>query len=292
MNMRNIFYTFRQLFVSGRVAFLFALFMFSPALAQIPSGLKDTLDNATSAIIHDLGNVDKQLHDVANNIALTGINTSPARKILNGALGVESRALNCAILDSTGRMILIEPRDYKGFESRDISAQAHVKELLATKKPVFSQVFRSVEGVDAVAFEYPVLSTQGNLMGAVSLLVKPEIFLDTIIEPVVKNSQVEIWIMQPDGLIVYNQNAPEAGKNVFKDAFYQSFPDFVALCKQIAAQEKGSGSCEFLTRELKNKAINDFAWNTVSINGLQWRVIAKLARLPAGWKDTRTGYGY
>lgn len=52
-----------------------------------------------------------------------------------------------------GRQTTIEPAGYRSFEGKDISDQEKVKRILKRHKPVLSEVFRSVEGYDAVDAE-------------------------------------------------------------------------------------------------------------------------------------------
>ena len=55
-----------------------------------------------------------------------------------------------------------------------------------TKNPVFSQVFRLVEGYDASVISYPVFSPSGEFIGGVGAIIKPAEFLGSIIVPQLK----------------------------------------------------------------------------------------------------------
>ena len=51
-----------------------------------------------------------------------------------------------AIADiKAGKLVVVEPPEYRKFEGADISKQAQVIQLHRTRKPVLSAVFRSVE---------------------------------------------------------------------------------------------------------------------------------------------------
>ena len=67
-----------------------------------------------------------------------------------------------------------------------------------------SAVFRSVEGFDAADAEYPVIAPDGRFIGSVSLLFKPETFLENILHPLVRGLPVDIWVMEPGGRILFD----------------------------------------------------------------------------------------
>ncbi len=252
------------------IASFFAVFLLISlnAFAAVPDDLSFVLKQIKDKISNNLGQTDKELFGVARDLSSAGIDTFEARIILRKFLKAQRWALDCATLDLSGRMVLVEPRIYKGFEGTDISKQEHIVLLYDTKKPVFSKMFPSAENCDTISFAYPVFSASGEFIGAVSLLIRPQFLIEPIIMSIVKRSAIEVWVMQPDGLMVYNQDVAEIGKNVFKDDIYKTFPGFVSLCEKIAQEENGSGS--YLTK--------DAVWDTVSINGLKWRIVAALEK--------------
>ena len=263
-----------------RVAFSLILFLFISldALAEVPQEVPAALEKVKNKINGDLILINNRLSGISKEFSAAGINTYEARKILREFIRFEGRAVDCATVDSSGKIALIEPIIYRRFENINISKQGHVVELLKNKKPVFSQLFRCAEGPNAISFAYPVLSPKGDFIGLVSLLIRPDSLIEPAIISAIKRSWIEIWIIQPDGVMVYNQDTEEIGKNVFKDDLYKPFPGFVSLCEKIAQEKKGDGSYEFLALGLKKKVIKDAVWDTVSINGLEWRIVAALEK--------------
>lgn len=280
MRRHKFSYITRQLSFWQRVAFSFILFMliYFNAFTAVPQEVSFALKEVRNKINNDLTSINNRLANVSKEFSATGINTYEARRILRRFLRFEGLQINCATVDLSGKIALIEPRLYRRFEGADISKQGHVIELLQSRKPVFSKLFLSVEGPQAISFAYPVFSSKGEFIGFVSLLIKPDSMIEPAIISTIKRSRVEIWVMQPDGVTVYDQDTQEIGKNVFKDDLYKPFPDFISLCKIIAQEKSGSGSYEFLAPGLKEKVIKDVSWDTVSINGLEWRIVAALAR--------------
>jgi two-component system cell cycle sensor histidine kinase/response regulator CckA len=77
---------------------------------------------------------------------------------------------NVSRVDEKGILRYTFPPDPKAI-GRDISYQAHIKKFLIERKPFASQVFRAVQGYDAIALGYPVFDSKGNFKGNVSCLI-------------------------------------------------------------------------------------------------------------------------
>jgi hypothetical protein len=195
------------------------------------------------------------------------------RTLMSEMLQGNPAIVEIAYVDLAGKMRYIEPKEYKNFEGTEISDQAHVTTLHKTKKAVFSNAFPSVEGFQAVSLAYPAFDRKGKLAGSISLLINP-VFM---VEPLLKNVNIpyshELWIMQTDGLIVYDLDWPEIGKNLFKDPHYQGFDSLLKLGKEIAAKKSGSGDYVFEAVGDTEKVLKQASWDTIRLYGVEWRVV-------------------
>ena len=216
---------------------------------------------------------DVDIARAANELSKTGLESEAARKILQILVASNPYVADCAIINHKGRMIAIEPAEYKKFEGTNISKQPQVIQVKKTEKPVFSTVFKTAEGFEAVDLQYPVFSSKGKFIGAVSMLIKPEALLTGVINPVLKGSSLEVWVMNTAGRILYDPDKMEIGRNLFTDELYKAYPQLLVLGKNIAQEEKGSGSYEFLGQGLEKVVRKDAYWATVGIQGTQWRVV-------------------
>ena len=182
-------------------------------------------------------------------------------------------AVDCAFVNSAGRMLYIEPDDFKGHEGADISKQEHVMRLAETKKPVLSDLFKAVEGFHALDIEWPVFSGGGDVIGSLSILIKPEFFFSGIIREVVRGTDFDVWIMQKDGIILYDDDYEEIGRNLFTDPLYAGFPELQHLGRKIAAEPTGKGTYEFLSQGLKKRVKKQAWWATITFHGTEWRLV-------------------
>jgi hypothetical protein len=259
---------------ASTILFLVLLLCFSCAAGAANPAMPPALEKVATDLTAVLGMVDDELSRGAARLGDPALKEADVRNILRMLCEGKPYAADCARVDRSGVMAIIEPEVYRRFEGSDISRQEQVIELQRSVKPVFSRAFRTVEGIDAVDFEYPVFSPQKDFLGSVSLLIRPEVLLARLIAPLAKKFPMDIWVMQPDGRILYDADKDQTGRMLFDDRMFQPFPSLLALGKRIAAEKTGSGTYEFMGRRWKNLVTKQAHWMTVSFHGAEWRLIA------------------
>jgi hypothetical protein len=209
----------------------------------------------------------------AKSLASTDLKGDAARKILKDLCKFRPYVVDCSIVDTNGIKVTVEPEAYRNLENMDRSSLPSVIQLLKDRKPVMSDVYRASEGVYAVSVGYPIVSDKGDLLGGVRMLIKHEVFL----KPLVEGKPCKVWVMQRDGLIVYDYNTDEIGRNIFTDEMYRPFDDLVNFAKTVALSNNGAGSYSFYSAPEKgDKTLVEkvAAWDTAGMNGNEWRIIA------------------
>jgi len=223
-----------------------------------------------------LTGIDKDLAEAAKKLAIIDLKSSDARNILLGVCKDRPYVVDCAIIDLNGSLSVVEPAMYKDYEGKDVSSQEQVKEALLTKKPLVSKVFNSLEGANRVDFEYPIVNDKGVMLGTVSLLVSQDILLKDIIAPLAQDKSFSIWVMQTDGVILYDPDPNQINKNIFSNPMFESFKDLVSFSKTMAETPSGIGSYNFYKKGLTDTTVvkKDAVWNTVGLYDTQWRIVA------------------
>lgn len=243
-------------------------------VSKYPSdSLSPVLAKQDTEITVLLNKIDFDLFNAAHELSNTDLKGNEARKILRTLCALKPYAIDCATIDRNGRMLAIEPAEYSKFEGTDISKQEQIIRLHGSRKPVVSNVSRMVEGFDAVDFEYPVFSSEGEFTGSVSLLIRPESLLSATIVPAVQGLSVEVWAMQKDGRIIYDRDADKIGRMLFDDPLYKPSPQLFTLGKRVAAESSGSGTYEFVVKGEKVPVKKAAYWSTVGLHGTEWRLI-------------------
>lgn len=232
-----------------------------PVLKQVKKDINSTLSE-----------IDKDLKAAAKELSGLDLKSDEARKILNGLRKFRPYVVGSIITNADGVNVAIEPEEYRKYEESESKNIPHIVQLLKAKKPAMSDVYTTTEGLDAVSIGYPVFSDKGELLGAVRMLIKHEVFL----KPLADGNPCKIWIMQPNGLIIYDPDTEEIGKNIFTDPLYKPFEDLISFSKTVALSNNGAGSYDFYAGGLTDKTLvkKVAVWDTVGLYGTEWRVVA------------------
>ena len=223
-----------------------------------------------------MAGLDNGLSLAAKRLAQTGLEGPAARQVLAELCGGNPEAVTCAAVDPQGTMTTVEPFEYRVFQGAQIGKQEHFGLLRESKKPVMSRVFRAVEGFGAVALEYPVLSASGELLGAVSVVIRPDLTIAKAAAPAVEGLPLSAWVMQDDGRILYDPDEPEIGRILFEDELYKPFPRLQELGRRIVAEESGTGTYEFPVMGKTVPVRKQAFWNHFVLYGTAWSFVVTI----------------
>ena len=240
---------------------------------QPPSQLTVSLDRFVPDLQRSLDEIDKFLADMIEKSEINTASESELRKLLADIFEANTNVVDAAFIDARGVMRYIAPGEYRNFENVDVSSQEHVAAMHKHPMPVLSVGFMAVENFLAVTVAHPVFDKDKRFAGAVSILLRPDLLIDHLLEQTNIPADYELWIMQPDGLIIYDQDKPEIGRMLFSDPVYAGYENLLKLGKKIAASPAGEGSYVFLAPALKDKVIKNAVWQTVRLHGREWRVV-------------------
>jgi hypothetical protein len=249
-----------------------AVFVTANAFAAEMSDIMPVLKNAKQSIDSTLMEIDTDLRAAAKALSATDLKGDAAQKILKDLRKFRPYAVACSIVDANGIKIAVEPAEYEQTLGGDRSGEPYIIQLLKWKKPAMSDVYHTSEGVPAVGIGYPIFSDKGELKGAVRMLIRQEVFL----KPLVADKPCKVWVMQKNGLIVYDADPEEIGKNIFSDKMFAPFNDLVSFAKTVALTKNGAGSYSFYADapDDKTPVQKIAAWDTAGLYGTEWRVVA------------------
>lgn len=240
---------------------------------QTPQKLKLTLERFVPELQGQLNKIDQSIAKQIEQGDLNVRNESEVRKLLHTILDVNPNIVDAAFIDSQGILRQIEPSDYKNFEGSDISSQEHIITMRKTPQPLLSGGFMSVEDFLSMVIARPLYDNNKQYVGSISTLIRPELFITPMISKSMVPKDFELWIMQTDGMIIYDFDKEEIGKMLFNDPLYKGYDNLLKLGKKIAAASEGEGSYIFLAPGLKDKVIKNVIWKTVKLHNREWRVV-------------------
>ncbi len=231
------------------------------------------LDSIAASLQGVLEQMAGDLAAAAARLGRLRLDSPEARAVLSDLCGRHLSAVDCSAIDPNGIMIAVEPGQYREAEGADISSQEQVARLRGTKKPVLSKAFKAVEGFYGIDYEWPILSKKGELLGSVSMLVKPQAFIDRIVSPQLDAATSDVWVMQTDGQILYSRYPKEVGDNLLAVPAFDTGPSFNRLVRRIASQDEGAGGFRAPPAGGLGPARQRCAWKTIESAGTPWRVV-------------------
>jgi len=248
------------------------VFVTSHAFAVNMEDIMSSLKDAKQTVDSTLTEIGTDIEAAAKALSKTDLKGDAARKILNGLRKFRPYVVDCSIIDPDGMKITVEPAEYKQYEGSNRSDLPYLVSILKHKKPAMSNVYLSAENIRAITIGYPIVSDKGELFGAVRMLIRYGDFL----KPLVDDEPCKIWMMQKNGLIVYDADPEEIGKNIFSDPMFSPFTDLISFAKTVVSSTSGAGSYSFYADAPANKKLVEkiAAWDTSGLYGTEWRVIA------------------
>jgi PAS domain S-box-containing protein len=124
----------------------------------------------------------------------------------------------------------------------DISDQNHIREMLRNHKPVISDVFRAVEGFDAVALHVPVFKGS-EFKGAIGILINFESLAKRYLDVIKIGETGYAWVVSRDGTLLYSPIPGFTGKSVFETT--KDFPSAIAMANDMLKGHEGAAIYSF-----------------------------------------------
>jgi signal transduction histidine kinase len=124
----------------------------------------------------------------------------------------------------------------------DISYRKHIVALARDRRPVISEVFRTIEGIDAVALHVPVM--EGNIFkGSVEILVDFKSLAKRYLDVIKVGETGYAWMISKDGTILYTPVPDLIGKSIF--AVDKDNPSLGALDSAMLQGREGTEEYTF-----------------------------------------------
>lgn len=250
--------------------------------AESEADMLFTLLQIQADVQGNLNDLDLYVADAAQNLSTTGLEGTVARGVLRKLLETDSNLAEAVTFSKDGKIIIAECKGCEGGEGADISSQEHIAHVLKTKTPTFSKQFLLVEGYNGTALAYPVFSPQGEFLGGISAIIKPDKLLNAVVAPqlhfdIDNRSNItdySFWLMHLDGLIAYDRDASQIGKYLFEDPLYKPYPSLLALGKKMIQVRSGHGYYSFQVTEGNKRVVTkESYWTTAELHGREWRLV-------------------
>lgn len=143
-------------------------------------------------------------------------------------------------MDKYGMILYSYPNESSS--GADISQQAHVRKLLATKKPVLSSVFVSVQGHKCIAFHVPIFR-QDAFVGSVAVLLPFDRIANYFVSGIKVGKAGYAFLLSEDGIELYCPVPGHTGLAIQKNCV--NYPAILAMASHMLKGEEGQAVYTF-----------------------------------------------
>ena len=124
----------------------------------------------------------------------------------------------------------------------DISDQKHIREMLREHKPVVSDVFKAVEGFDAVALHVPVFKGS-EFKGTIGILINFQSLAKRYLDVIKIGETGHAWVVSRDGTRLYTPVPGFTGKSVSETI--KGFPSLHIMVNDMLKGHEGTATYIF-----------------------------------------------
>jgi len=212
------------------------------ALADVTRISNQNLTAANQVAVSILGNINEirmGMQQAADSLR-SNAELAASSDLLESLLQRYPRAEGFAMTRAPGTVVAVVPAKYRQALGADTSQLEHNRMTLERGVPILSRIYQAPEGFAAVTLVVPV--KQGKTIpGFISLRIKPVDFLGGLLAVDTQTEQRSVWVVQDDGLLLYDTDPREIGLNLFREERFKQIPELRQLAEKIAEQDAGVG---------------------------------------------------
>lgn len=229
------------------------------------------LEKARDEIEMTLHNMDKNVSEKAKKMSGIELAGKNADTLLRELFESTPYSFDCITIDTHGVVKNVYPQKYSDIIGEDICEQPQIQRLHSTREPVMSEVIQAVEGIRGIDLEHPIFDDNDEFIGSLSILFVPD-FFGKVLSRKMSNFPIEMWVMQKDGTIVYDDKEDEIGLNVLDDQADGVNPSFIKVMRNMAATANGNGTYTLDDNENKMDVTKKVNWTTIAMHGTEFRL--------------------
>ena len=246
----------------------------TPLVTPVMLAPATALEAVAARVQSDLDAFDRDTANAARALGPTEMTGNETRRILRELALASPAVIDATAVSRDGVMLTVEPGEYSRYEGSRIGDQEQVRRVAETRQPAMSGLFPTVEGVNATDLEHPVFSPSGEFNGSASLLFNPLVLLTIAVEAGLEGGVAEVFVVDTDGVVLYDRDAGEVGTTTFTDAQYAGNQELLAIAERMRTEREGTGSYTFATEGSSDQVRKEIQWVSVGLHGTEWRVVA------------------
>ncbi len=245
------------------------------ALADVTRISNDNLTTADHALKVTKLQID-ELRQAMEQVAATMSGVKKGKtltRLLEEFLSRFPYAESFAASSAPGKIIAVAPSKYKQAIGSDTSKFEHNILVMEQRAPITSRVYMAPEGFEAITLVVPVKNGQ-RVSGMLSVRLKAADFFGELLSNDIRIEKRDIWVVQDDGLILFDNNPNEIGQNLFREERFQQIAELRQLAKQIILQDAGVGYYKNKSAGQAEDSQRIASWRTLQpTDNREWTIV-------------------
>lgn len=143
-------------------------------------------------------------------------------------------------VDENGKIVFSFPDESQ--IGVDISSQKHVQKLLSSQNAVLSNVFKSVQGISAIALHVPVFNGE-RFTGSVAVLLPFDRIAKEFVSDIKIGKSGYAFLLSEEGIELYCPVPGHVGVSISKTC--EDYPSILAMASKMLKGEKGVATYDF-----------------------------------------------
>ena len=236
-----------------------------------------TIDDGASALNATKARLEKEIDELiakasptAERFTALPLSGTEADRELAKAARL-SHVIDVVTLNDQASVQAVQPEEYSEILGTVLADQEHINMLRSLGIPLLSNYFLALEGVPAIALEFP-LQSESTYKGSVSFLIDHVGWFSDIAQSILRDSGYGMSMQQLDGVVLWDTDATQIGMNVFTDEKFADNGDWVRQVHEIVASEEGTGSYVWAS-ESAEPIQSSCTWSTIRRANAEWRLV-------------------
>ncbi|MDD4126641.1 MAG: cache domain-containing protein [Methanomicrobium sp.] len=220
-----------------------------------------------------LMNLSELAEETAYSASDEGLFGEDIQKILDLAETEIPGIATIGIFDKNGIVTAISPESHNEIVGWDLSGTPVVSSMNEGMVPQMTDLFALSEGGYAASINYPVFSPEKEYTGFVSLTFDPYILVNDYASMLMNETGFQLMVLQTDGVVLYDSDINEVGKETFGNPMYDDFPKIPEFVKACTQSFSGEYEYKYLDKNLEKTVNKKAFWTTAGLYKTQWRLI-------------------
>ncbi len=233
------------------------------------------LNDINLAVVQKFNEYDNEMAYAALRLDREGLTAKQSEFIVNSLQKIDGYVRLAGILDTSGRLLYVYPGNYyKDCGDGPVIKDAEdIMKKISCGQKVLSGTYLNRCQEMVVDYVCPVKGRDEIVHGAIYIQIAITEMMRHFVSNKIVGMPLNVWIVQTDGLIIYDTDPTEININILTSDYFRSHPSLIAVAQKITNYETGTGEYTYVSKGNKVELRKTAQWNSVGIGGRQLRIV-------------------